>query len=153
MMLFAILSDGSLIDLDGTFFIQLAVFFTAFVVLRTLVFKPVLAVLEAREQATDGAREQAKQLQKEAAASGSDFEDKLRALRADAAEKRDALRGEGKRTEATLLAKVREDTEKQLAEAEARLASEAARLRSEVQGGTPALAKQIASKLLQREVS
>jgi F0F1-type ATP synthase membrane subunit b/b' len=39
-----------------------------------------------------------------------------------------------------------------LAEADAKLATEAARLRTEIDQSVPALAKQIASKMLNREV-
>ena len=69
-----------------------------------------------------------------------------------AGEERDRLRAEGKRLERTVLDRVREETDKQLAEADAQLATEAAKLRNEVKTSVPLLAKQIASKLLDREV-
>ena len=39
----AVLSGGSIIDLDGTLFVQLAMFFVAFGLLYVLVFKPMVA--------------------------------------------------------------------------------------------------------------
>jgi F0F1-type ATP synthase membrane subunit b/b' len=51
-----------------------------------------------------------------------------------------------------VLDRVREETNKQLAEADAKLETEAARLRTEIDQGTALLAKQIASKMLSREV-
>ncbi len=41
---FGVLLSGAIIDLDGTFFLQLAIFFTLFGVLYTVLFKPLLAV-------------------------------------------------------------------------------------------------------------
>ena len=51
-----------------------------------------------------------------------------------------------------ILEKVRAETEKSLKEADEQLSHEAKRARQEIQATTPALAKQIATKLLQREV-
>ena len=62
------------------------------------------------------------------------------------------LGAEGKHLERSVLDRVREETDKQLAEADQRLAAEASKLRAEIQNNVPALAKQIASKLLSREV-
>ena len=73
-------------------------------------------------------------------------------MRLQAGEERDRLRAEGKRLERTVLDRVREETDKQLAEADTRLDREQAKLRSELTQSIPALAKQIASKMLDREV-
>ena len=51
-----------------------------------------------------------------------------------------------------MLDRVREETDKQLTEADAQLKTEAAKLRAEIDGSVPTLAKQIASKMLNREV-
>ena len=41
----ALLSEGSIIDLDGTIWIQLALFGIAFLVFRPLIFRPMVALL------------------------------------------------------------------------------------------------------------
>ncbi|HSN83054.1 MAG TPA: ATP synthase F0 subunit B [Polyangiales bacterium] len=148
----ALLSEGSIIDLDGTIWIQLAFFGIAFLVLRPLIFRPMVALFEARENAIQGAKLEALRLQDEAAAEGEEFEEEMRKLRLQAGEERDRLRAEGKRLERTVLDRVREETDKQLAEAEAKLEREQAKLRAELSQSVPALAKQIASKILNREV-
>jgi F0F1-type ATP synthase membrane subunit b/b' len=51
-----------------------------------------------------------------------------------------------------VLERVREETDKLLSEADAKLKAEAVKLRSEIDQSIPALAKQIASKMLNREV-
>lgn len=141
-----------MIDLDKTLFIQLGLFFLAFIILHTLIFKPMLRLFEEREKRIDGAKEQAKQLELEAAGAGSEFDDKMREIRMNAQEDRDKLRAEGAKTEAMILARVTEDTNKQLAEAEEQLDKEAKKLRAEIESQVPAMAKAIAGKLLAREV-
>lgn len=148
----ALLSEGSIIDLDGTIWIQLGIFAIAFLLLRPLIFRPMIALFEARENAIEGAKVEALRLQDEAAAESDEFDEEMRRLRLQAGEERDRLRAEGKRLERTVLDRVRAETNAQLTEADQKLKAEAARLREEVERGVPALAKQIASKMLDREV-
>ena len=148
----ALLSEGSIIDLDGTIWIQLSLFGIAFFLLRPLVFRPMIALFEARESAIEGSKLEALRLQDEAAAETEEFDEEMRRLRLLAGEERDRLRAEGKRLERTVLDRVREETDTQLADADAQLAGEATKLRAEVKASVPALAQQIASKLLNREV-
>jgi F-type H+-transporting ATPase subunit b len=148
----ALLSEGSIIDLDGTIWIQLGLFAIAFFVFRPLIFRPMVALFEARENAIEGSKLEALRLQDEASAESEEFEDEMRRLRLQAGEERDRLRAEGKRLERTVLDRVREETDKQLAEADTKLEAEGARLRAEIDQSIPLLAKQIASKMLDREV-
>jgi len=152
-LLSALLSEGSLIDLDGTFFIQMGLFFLAFLILKVLVFGPVIRLIEKRDEMIDGAKKKAKELQADAKGAEDKLAAEMRAARLKAGEEREKLRAEGKRLEAQVLEKVRQETTKQLAEAEASLDKEAAKVRAELQAQTPVLAKQIASKLLEREVA
>jgi F-type H+-transporting ATPase subunit b len=148
----ALLSEGSIIDLDGTIWIQLVLFGIAFFLLRPLVFRPMVALFEARESAIEGSKLEALRLQDEAAAESEEFDEEMRRLRLQAGEERDRLRAEGKRLERAVLDRVREETDRQLAEADKKLASEASKLRADMKSSIPALAQQIASKLLNREV-
>ena len=148
----ALLSEGSIIDLDATFFIQFAIFWIAFFFLKSFVFAPIIKVIEAREEAIDGARDKAKAWQKEAEAAGSEFDDEMRKVRTSAGEERDKLRAEGEHLEQQMMSSVAEETSKALAEAQEDIAKQAKKLRAEVASTTPVLAREIAAKLLQREV-
>ena len=148
----AILSEGSIIDLDVTFWFQLALFGIAFFFFRPLVFRPMVALFEARENAIQGAKLEALRLQDEAAAESEEFEEEMRRLRLQAGEERDRLRAEGKRLERAVLDHGREETDKQLEEADAQITREAAQLRGELDESIPVLARQIATKMLGREV-
>ena len=148
----ALLAEGSIIDLDKTLWIQLVIFGIAFLLLRPLIFRPMVALFEAREAAIEGAKIEALRLQDEAAAESQEFEDEMRRLRLQAGEERDKLRAEGKRLERQVLDRVREETTKQLGQADAKLNAEGTRLRSEIDATVPALARDIASKILDREI-
>lgn len=141
-----------MIDLDATLVVQMGLFFVALLVLHTLIFKPLLKVFEAREEAIDGAKDAARQFEADAAGAGTEFEEKMRDIRVKAGEERDRLRAEGGKLEAGILASVQSETQKQLTDADAQLTAEAAKLRRELQTQVPALARTIAGKLLQREV-
>ncbi len=134
-------------------FIQVGIFFVAFFVLRPLIFRPMVDLFEAREAAIEGARRDARRLREQADQAGKAFDEEMRKVRLSAAQERDKLRAEGKRLEKSVLDRVREETTKQLAEADAQIQTEATRTRREMQQSIPTLARQIASKLLTREVS
>ena len=90
----ALLSEGSIIDLDGTIWIQLGLFAVAFFVFRPLIFRPMVALFEAREQAIEGSKLEALRLQDEASAESEEFDVEMRGLRLRAGEERDRLRAE-----------------------------------------------------------
>jgi F-type H+-transporting ATPase subunit b len=148
----ALLSGGSIIDLDGTVFVQLGMFFVAFVVLYALVFKPMVAVLEAREVAIDGAKDEAKHLDQEVKDKQASFENELRKVRTASGEERERLRLEGQAVERKLLDSVRAETTALVSDARARLEVEARTARAELATGRTELARQIASKVIGREV-
>jgi F-type H+-transporting ATPase subunit b len=147
-----LLSGGSIIDLDGTVFVQLGMFFVAFLVLHALVFKPMIALLEAREQAIDGAKDEAKHLEQEVKDKQAMFEAELRKVRGTAGEERERLRAEGLELERKLLETVRSETTTLVRQASERLQIEAKRVRGELSQSQPELAREIASKVIGREV-
>lgn len=151
--LFVLLSGGeSPIDLDGTFLVQLAIFFLAFLVLRATVFKPIMALFDAREQAIEGSRQEARAMEKDAKAKGADFDEQIRKVKLQVADERDKVRAEAAKTEREILEKTRLETQRTIQEAEKRLADEREKVRAEMKSQTPALAKEIATRLLGREV-
>ena len=112
----------------------------------------MVAMLEAREEAIDGAKDQAKRLEVEVKEKQASFEAELRKVRGASGEERDRLRAEGQEIEHKLLERVRTETQGMVAEARSRLDSEAALARQELTQQRPQLAREIANKLLGREV-
>ncbi|MCB9708909.1 MAG: ATP synthase F0 subunit B [Myxococcales bacterium] len=145
-------SGGSVIDLDPTFLIQIGIFFLTLLVLRVLVFRPLIALFDARTAGIEGARQQAHLLTKEAEEKADDYEEQLRKVKLQAAMERDRLRADGQRLERALLEKVREQTRKLVTDTEARLSVEREMARKELQSAMPRLAADIVAKIMPREV-
>jgi F-type H+-transporting ATPase subunit b len=148
----ALLSGGSIIDLDGTVFVQLAMFFIAFFALYVLVFKPMVALLDARDLAIEGAKDEAKHLDAEVLEKQASFEAELKRVQGTAGEDRERLRAEGQELERKLLETVRVETTQLLNDAKTQLDSESVVARNELVAQRPELARIIASRVLGREV-
>lgn len=140
------------VDLDLTFVAQLLLFVTFIIVLKPLLFDPLLRVFEAREQRTEGARQSAREMDEQAAELILRYEKELEVVRRDAAEDRDRLREETQRLEARILAEARADATRIIEEGKAKIATEVLELRRELEAQRPQLAAEIASKVLGREV-
>lgn len=147
-----LLSGGSMIDLDGTLFVQVAIFFVAFLVLRGLVFQPVMALFDARDAAIGGARQAARDMEQEAEDARAKLEGELKSVRQAANTERETVRTDAQRLAREQTERAREDAESQLKGARAKLDQEGAQVRAQMNALVPTLASQIASKLLGREV-
>ena len=117
------------------------------------VFKPMLALFEARETAIDGAKAAAKHLETDADAALVAFEAKVKAAKVEAAAERDRLRADGQRLERELIAKARVDADKTLSDATTQMQTEANAVREHMKTSVPVLAGQIAEKLLGRKAA
>lgn len=95
-------------DFDLTFVLQMVVFAALIVVLRPLLYDPVLRVLEEREKRTEGARDSARGMQEEAGDLLSRYEKELAKVHEVARQERDKARAETGRIEADLMAQARD---------------------------------------------
>jgi F-type H+-transporting ATPase subunit b len=143
-----LLFGESPIDFDASLLVQMAIFFVAFFILRSLVFKPVMNLFDARDQAMSGSREQAEQMTAEAESTRDSFEAQLRTVRAKANEERDKKRAEAQTLARELTARARQQNTSQLSAAKARLDMEAQQARSKAEAEVPELARQVSAKLL-----
>lgn len=148
-----LLAEGALVDLDGTIFIQLFIFFALLALLNWLVFQPMIRLFAAREAAIDGAREDAKKMEREARDDGGKLEEARRKVRAEAGEARERARAEALKAERVILSSARNGAAGAIATADAQLAAEGTKARADIATTTPVLARQIATKLLGRDVS
>jgi F-type H+-transporting ATPase subunit b len=146
-----LLSGGAIIDLDATVIFQLLIFGAVFFVLRAWVFKPMLALFDARETAIDGAKQKARALESDAEDKLRTFETEMKKVKLEATAERDRMRADGARLERELIAKARSEAEATMSEASTAMANEAAKVRADMKVAMPALAGQIADKLLGRK--
>jgi F-type H+-transporting ATPase subunit b len=148
-----LLSSGSPIDLDGSFFVQLFIFFVAFLILRSLVFRPVMALFDARAQAMQGARTQASEMERGADEKREHLESELRRVRQKASEHRNELRGKAQQLARELTDRARRENSAALQSAKAQLDVEARDAQAKARAEAPTIARQIAERLLGRSVS
>jgi len=148
------LASGAVtVDLDFTMVAHL-VMFTAFVVImKDLIFDPLLRVFEERERRTAGAIDKARSMDEQAIALKQDYEEKLDGIRREAAGDRERARAKIKKLEAEMMTSAREAVDAKLSEGIAKLSDEAGSIRSDLTAETGNLAATIASRVLGREVS
>ncbi len=116
MELLLSMRPAAVIDLDVTFFIQLVVFLVVLVALRFLIFKPMLALLEARRAETEGKEETARKDALEAEALGTRYRGVMSDAAAEGMQLRNQKRDAALRAESELLSKARADAAKWLEE-------------------------------------
>jgi F0F1-type ATP synthase membrane subunit b/b' len=148
-----LLASGSPIDLDGTFFLQVGIFFVAFFILKSLVFEPVVELFDAREAAMSGAKKDADTMNADAAAKREHLESELRRVRQVSTEHRDRLRAEAQTLARKLAEAARRESAATLANSRTQLDVQAQDVRKRALAEAPQLAKQIAERLLARSVS
>jgi F-type H+-transporting ATPase subunit b len=148
-----LLSGGAVIDLDGSLLIQLLIFAVAFEMMRRLIFRPMIAVFDAREAAIDGAKREARAIEGGADEKLKAFESEMKRVRTEAAADRDALRQDANRLERELIAKARAEADGMLADASTKIRTEADAIRADMKTRVPVLAGQIAEKLLGRKAA
>lgn len=145
-------SADVVVDFDPTFLVQLVLFAAFFLVLKPLLFEPLLRVFEEREKRTDGAKKEAREMDLKAGDIGARYEAELEKVRRAAGLEREKVRQEVARLEAKIMAEARAETTRILDEGKKKIEAEIATLRSDVDQQIPELAGQIASRVLGREV-
>ncbi|MDP9034658.1 MAG: ATP synthase F0 subunit B [Myxococcota bacterium] len=161
-MLFASLDDGLFaagsapqainVDVDLTFLVQLVLFVALTLVLKPILFDPMLKLFEERERRIDGAKAQARQLDDRSTTALERYETELGKARAEAAVERDKIRAEGLKREQEVLASVRASTAKVLEEGRRKALGEADRVRADLKRDAGVLARDLAKRILGREV-
>jgi len=151
--LVSLASGHPLIDVDGTVVVQFGIFLLLFFVANAFLFQPYLRLRERRRQGIEGARAEAERMSAEAEAKLADYEKQLASARSRANDEGRKVRAEAAAHEKDVTDKARAAAQQSIDQAAAKMRqeTEAARLQLLPQANT--LAKQIASKLLGREVA
>ena len=145
-------NERPLINIDVTLLLNLGVWAALFFLLRATLWQPMLALIDAREAGTAGARGEAARLDAEAKTLKGSLDEQMVSARSTAAKAREALRAEGARAEVELLGKAREEVNAAVEKQRADIAAQRAKLQGEVMALVPELAQGIAARVLRREV-
>jgi len=147
--------SGSPIELDFNHVVvfQIVIFLFLMVVLKPLLFDPMLKVFALREERTEGARETARELEEKAGELLTRYETEWRRVSQAAAEERDRLRAEATKLEAQILSEARAAAAKIVEEGRKRIEAEASSIRFELGKQSERLAGDIATRVLGREAN
>jgi len=141
------------IKLDWTLFLQFANFVILLVVLNALLFKPLRAALAARKATIDGDLAKARALDGEVQTQVAEYEAKLQEARQRGSQERLALRQAALAEETRLLGSANEKASQRLQSLKEQVAAEAETARQGLRAETEALARQVAGKVLGRELA
>jgi F-type H+-transporting ATPase subunit b len=144
---------GVTVDLDASFVVQIALFVVLLLILKPLLFDPMLRLFEEREERIERTIEKARDMDKASAKALAKYEAILTKAREAGSAERDQLRGQGAKKEAELTAHVRSQTAVTLEQGRGAIANEAKEARSKLQIEATTLGRAIASRVLGREVT
>ncbi len=147
---FAYVASIPVVDVDGTIFIQGAIYIGLVFILNPLLFKPWLAAQAKRVTSIDGALAKAKSLRSEADELSSTYDAKLAEARDGALTMRSQMRREEEATQAKVLADARTRAGKGLDDNRERIAKETDAAREALGSKVDELASQITNKILGR---
>lgn len=150
---FAFAEGAVNVDLDASLFVQLVLFLVLLVVLKPLLFDPMMKLFEERENRIDKTLQKGRELDKKSAKALAEYEAILAKARESGAAERDKLRAEGSKKENELLATVRTQTATTLEQGRTTMAAEAEAARTQLGGEVQIIGRVIASRVLGREVS
>jgi F-type H+-transporting ATPase subunit b len=139
-------------DFDLTFVLMMVVFATLIVVLKPLLFEPVLRVFEERERRTEGARDAARSMQEEAGELLSRYEKELAKVHEVARQERDRMRAETAKVEGELMSQARDTSTRILEEGRARIDRERRSIEFALGRESERLARNVAEAVLGRSL-
>lgn len=141
------------VDLDKSVFLQMILFAVLVMVMKPLLFDPMLTLFAAREAGTDGARSDAREMQEKAAELLRKYEAQVKGAHARASEAREASRRETAELEGRIVAEARRAADSILSEGQARIAAEIRTLEQDLERVRPEMIRAIGARVLGRELS
>ncbi len=147
------LAGGVSLDFDNTLVFQVAIFILLMFLLEPLLFRPVLRVFALREERTEGAKDQARELDEQAGELYQRYQRELERVNRVAAEERDRVRAETSKLEAEILKQARAVTTRVVEEGRKQIAGETSRIRFDVGRESERLAHDVAQRVLGREAN
>ena len=136
-----------------TFVLQMVAFAALVLILKPLLFEPLMKLFEERERRTEGAKLLARRMDERAGELLRRYEAELETVRRAAAEEREKLRAEGQRLEAQIVAEARTAAARLVEDGRKTLELEKKSLRAELFARAGDIARDIAARVLGREIA
>lgn len=132
--------------------IQAVIFIAAIFILHSLLFKPLLGLVEKRDELTTGKKMEAEELREKAENLIEEYKQKIQQAREQAMEERNKIRREAQQAADKMITEAREESQARLDEAKARLGRETEDIKAKIKPDIEALAREMASRILDKEV-
>ena len=140
------------VDVDWTFMVQVVLFVGLTFILKPVLFDPMLKLFEEREKRIDGAKLQARRIDDKSVTALTKYEGEMDKARSAGGVERDRIRVEAMKREQEILATVRAAATKTLEEGKRSAQAEADRVRTTLKNDATTMARELASRVLGREV-
>jgi len=147
------LSGGVTLDFDNTLGIQIVIFVLLMFLLEPLLFRPVLRVFALREDRTEGAKAQARELDERAGEIYQRYQRELERVNRVAAEERDRVRAETSKLEAEILREARTSVAKVVEDGRKQIAAEMTRIRFDLGRESERLSHDIVDQVVGRRAN
>jgi F-type H+-transporting ATPase subunit b len=142
-----------LIDLDGTVLVQLGFFLLLWIVLWRFLFQPFLKLRDERAHNIEGSRKAAAEMEATARDAVKKYDDAFSRAKLRGAEERQKLRSEAAAHERQVLGAAREEAQRSLGVARGKIATDTSKAKQALDTQAQVIAKQVASRILGREVA
>ena len=142
-----------MISIDFTIIIQFVNFFLLIFLLNMILFRPLRKLLEERRATIEGGHGRAQELESQIEEKMARYQERLQEARSKGAQERASLRGDAQAEEAKLLGAARETALEKIQQMNSKIADEASAARDALKKETEAMAAEVASKVLGRELS
>ena len=140
------------VDVDWTFLVQVVLFIGLTLILKPVLFDPMLKLFEEREKRIDGAKAEARKIDEKSVTALTKYDGEMALARAAGGIERDRIRGEALKREQEILSAVRAAAAKTLEDGKVAAQAEADRARTALKEDTTSMARDLASRVLGREV-
>jgi len=142
-----------LIELNWTFFVQVINFLVLMFILNKILYKPILKVLDERDERVVGGQTKAKQLVAESEKIISSYNDKLQVAKIDALGTKNTARKEASDQANVIIEDARRKAEDIISQVQQEMAKEIERVKKELEPEVGIMAATIAQQILGRKVA
>jgi len=142
-----------LIELNWTFFVQVLNFLVLMFILNKILYKPILKVLDERDERIVGGREKAKELISESDTILNSYNGKLQVAKIEALGTKNTARKEASDEANVIIAEAREKAEGIISQVQQDMAREIERVKKELEPEVGIMAATIAQQILGRKVA
>ena len=145
-------ASEDILKVDKTLFIQLIIFIVAIFILNSLLFKPLIQLVDRREKLTTGTIAEAKRIKEDLEKLKEEYNSRLNEARSHATLERNEIRRQAQLSSGEIITRAREENQAFLHESTKRLESETRAIEEKIKPTIEILSKDVASIVLRREI-